>query len=56
MGSLTPTTHRVSVANNQTIPIKGLCYGDIDIGGSTSKMHFVVFNCNGAFNITLGKP
>lgn len=56
LGSLTPTTLRVSVANNQTVPIDGLWHGEVDIGGTTSEANFVVFNCNGAFDIILGKP
>jgi hypothetical protein len=56
LGTLTPTTLRVSVANNQTIACVGLWSGEINIGGTTSYTHFIIFDCRSAFDVILGKP
>ena len=56
LGTLTPTKLRVSIANNNTIPCKGLWSGEVSIGGTKSHTHFAVFNCKGAFDVILGKP
>ena len=56
LGTLTPTTLRDSVANNNTIPCKGLWSGEVSIGGTKSHTHFAVFDCKGAFDVILGKP
>jgi hypothetical protein len=56
LGTLTPTTLNVSVANNQTIPCMGMWSGEVSIGGTNSRTHFAVFDCKGAFDVILGKP
>jgi hypothetical protein len=56
LGTLTPTTLRVSVANNQSIVCAGLWSGEVNIGGTKSYTHFVVFDCGKAFDVILGKP
>ena len=56
LGTLTPTTLSVSVANNHTIPCIGIWSGEVDIGGTSSRTYFAVFDCKGAFNVILGKP
>ena len=56
LGTLMPTTLRVSVANSNTIPCAGLWSGEVKIRGTSSFTHFVVFECGGAFDVILGKP
>lgn len=56
LGELTPTALRVSVANNKIIQCAGLWSGEVNIGGTISYTHFVVFDCDGAFDVILGKP
>src|SRR6202040_4335272 len=55
LGTLTPTTLRVSIANNQTIPCTGLWSGEVSIGGTRFHTHFAVEDCKMAFNVILGK-
>lgn len=56
LGNLTPTTTRVSVANNSKVQCAGTWSGRVRIGGTESLTHFLVFECNKAFDVILGKP
>lgn len=50
-----PTKISVSVANNQKVLCVGTWSGSVQIGGTESFTHFLVFDCGRAFNILLGK-
>ena len=56
LGPLSPTDTRVSVANNTEVSCTGAWSGDINLGGMKFHTHFVIFDCQGAFDIILGKP
>ena len=56
LGSLATIPLRLSVANNQVIPCDGLWYGEVTIGQVKMTTYFVVFDCQGAFDVILGKP
>ncbi|KZP10726.1 hypothetical protein FIBSPDRAFT_690952, partial [Athelia psychrophila] len=56
LGDLTLTATSVCVANNQEVPCTGTWSGKVQIGGTASYTHFLVFDCGRAFDIILGKP
>lgn len=56
LGDLTPTRMRVSVANNVKVQCAGTWSGLVCIGGTELLTQFLVFKCNRAFDVILGKP
>jgi hypothetical protein len=56
LGPLSPSNTYISVANNQQIPCIGMWSGNISLGGLTFYTYFLIFDCQGAFDVILGKP
>jgi hypothetical protein len=56
LSTLSPTTTRISVANNAEIIPIGQWFGQITICGIGTHSWFEVFESHGAFDIILGKP
>jgi hypothetical protein len=56
LGPLSTTDTRISVANNAEIQCTGSWTGDVSLGGMKFQTHFMIFDCQGAFDIILGKP
>jgi hypothetical protein len=56
LGALLPSTTVIGVANNQRIPSMGKWRGTIRVGGVETESTFEVFECQGAFEVILGKP
>ena len=53
---LQPSTTRISVANGTEIKSLGRWYGMVQISGIRASCWFEVFDCQGAFDVILGKP
>ena len=56
LGPLSPTDTTISVANNTEVSCTGAWSGNVNLGGMKFHTHFVIFDCQGTFDIILGKP
>lgn len=56
LSPLSPSTIRISVANNQQIKPIGRWHGTVRVGNVSASSWFEVFESNGAFDVILGKP
>ena len=54
--TLLPLTTIIGVANNQRVRSMGRWKGTIRVGGIVTESTFEVFECQGAFEVILGKP
>ncbi|KAJ6477928.1 hypothetical protein C8R47DRAFT_984656, partial [Mycena vitilis] len=53
---LLPATERLSTADGTSFWPYGRWHGDVSVGGVRIEAQFEVFECNGAFDVILGKP
>lgn len=56
LSPLSPSSIRISVANNQKIKPIGRWFGKVRVGNVSATSWFEVFESNGAFDVILGKP
>ncbi|KAJ7845863.1 hypothetical protein B0H14DRAFT_2227378, partial [Mycena olivaceomarginata] len=56
LGRVRPSKTRLSVANGRKFWPYGRWWGEVSVGGVSAFAWFEIFECDGAFDILLGKP
>ncbi|KAF8232416.1 hypothetical protein L208DRAFT_1161617, partial [Tricholoma matsutake] len=56
LGELAKSRTTITFANNAHVKSMGIWTGMVQVGGTTARCTFEVFDCNDTFDIILGKP
>ncbi|KAF8231214.1 hypothetical protein L208DRAFT_1196038, partial [Tricholoma matsutake] len=56
LGELAKSRMTTTFMNNAHVKSMGIWTGTVQVGGTTARCTFEVFDCNNAFDVILGKP